>query len=590
MDEPPNKLRLQSMLQASVQSVQWTYSLFWQLCPQQRFTYWNIWINKFEVDGFLIRILRWGDGYYNGSIKTRKTVQAIEISTEEASFQRSEQLRELYESLSCGDTNPQVRRPSASLSPEDLTESEWFYLLCVSFSFHPGVGLPGTAYARRQHLWLTGANEADSKTFSRAILAKTVVCIPVLEGVVELGTTDKVEEDLNFIQHIKRFFIDEHPPIMAKAALSELSTSNPTSSYLSNVPNQFDDQINVVNHENGEAKLDSETETQVRNGFQRSQLMELDTLVGSTEDGSNHSEESMALCSVGLELLQLQLLPSVHLPSENIAEGETNIHYSQTVSTILEKNSEWWPELHSAGHVTNSFQSAFNKWSTTVDDHHDHHFHVTMDNVTSQWLLKYILFSVPYLHANRIKGTEAPPYETSHVIAERRRREKLNERFLILRSMVPFVTKMDKASILGDTIEYIKQLREKIENLEARDRHMKKRRVREVEVSIIESDALLELECVHREGLLLDVIKVLREMGIEVITVQSLVNDDGMLVAEIRAKVKEHANEKRVSIVEVKKALSQIIPHHESYALASNDHLTMRLDLGCIHQRDETGI
>jgi len=34
--------------------------------------------------------------------------------------------------------------------------------------------LPGTAYARRQHLWLSGANEVDSKTFSRAILAKVL--------------------------------------------------------------------------------------------------------------------------------------------------------------------------------------------------------------------------------------------------------------------------------------------------------------------------------------------------------------------------------------------------------------------------------
>lgn len=30
---------------------------------------------------------------------------------------------------------------------------------------------------------------------------------------------------------------------------------------------------------------------------------------------------------------------------------------------------------------------------------------------------------------------------------------------------------MDKASILGDTIEYVKQLRKKVQDLEARDRH-----------------------------------------------------------------------------------------------------------------------
>jgi hypothetical protein len=35
--------------------------------------------------------------------------------------------------------------------------------------------LPGKAYTRRQHVWLTGANEVDSKTFSRAILAKVII-------------------------------------------------------------------------------------------------------------------------------------------------------------------------------------------------------------------------------------------------------------------------------------------------------------------------------------------------------------------------------------------------------------------------------
>lgn len=81
-----------------------------------------------------------------------------------------------------------------------------------------------------------------------------------------------------------------------------------------------------------------------------------------------------------------------------------------------------------------------------------------------------------------------------------------------------------------------------------------------VQVSIIESDALLEIECRHREGLLLDVMQMLREVRIEVIGVQSSLNN-GVFVAELRAKVKEHANGKKVSIVEVKRAFNQNIPH-----------------------------
>ncbi|KAI3688551.1 hypothetical protein L2E82_46196 [Cichorium intybus] len=52
--------------------------------------------------------------------------------------------------------------------------------------------LVGEAYAKQQHLWLTGASDVESTVFTRAILAKTVVCIPLLNGVVELGTTEKV--------------------------------------------------------------------------------------------------------------------------------------------------------------------------------------------------------------------------------------------------------------------------------------------------------------------------------------------------------------------------------------------------------------
>ena len=208
---------------------------------------------------------------------------------------------------------------------------------------------------------------------------------------------------------------------------------------------------------------------------------------------------------------------------------------------------------------------------------------------TPQWLLKNILFRVPYLHAkqhrhnlsqtlDRRKGPPQDELTTSHVAAERRRREKLNEKFITLRSLVPFVTKMDKASILGDTIEYVKQLHEKVKELEARNnyhkmeddqrwRSVKKRKERAAEVSIIEGEVLLEMECMHREGLLLDVMGTLREVGIEVIGVQSSLKDD-VLVAKLRAKVKENAKgNNKVSIVEVKKAIDKIIRHHDRSCL-----------------------
>ena len=52
----------------------------------------------------------------------------------------------------------------------------------------------------------------------------------------------------------------------------------------------------------------------------------------------------------------------------------------------------------------------------------------------------------------------------NHVEAERQRREKLNQRFYALRAVVPNVSKMDKASLLGDAILYINELKSKLEN------------------------------------------------------------------------------------------------------------------------------
>ncbi|RYQ82005.1 hypothetical protein Ahy_B10g100582 isoform F [Arachis hypogaea] len=55
-------------LALSVRSIQWSYAIFW--------------------------VLSWGEGYYNGDIKTRKTSQGVELNFDQIGLQRSEQLRE----------------------------------------------------------------------------------------------------------------------------------------------------------------------------------------------------------------------------------------------------------------------------------------------------------------------------------------------------------------------------------------------------------------------------------------------------------------------------------------------------------------
>ncbi|XP_038997745.1 transcription factor bHLH18-like [Hibiscus syriacus] len=62
--------------------------------------------------------------------------------------------------------------------------------------------------------------------------------------------------------------------------------------------------------------------------------------------------------------------------------------------------------------------------------------------------------------------TMTPLNAQDHVIAERKRREKLSQRFISLSALIPGLKKMDKASVLGDAIKYLKQLQEKVKTLE----------------------------------------------------------------------------------------------------------------------------
>ncbi|MFS8016861.1 putative transcription factor bHLH family [Helianthus anomalus] len=119
------------------------------------------------------------------------------------------------------------------------------------------------------------------------------------------------------------------------------------------------------------------------------------------------------------------------------------------------------------------------------------------------------------------KKVEGQP--SKNLMAERRRRKRLNDRLSMLRSIVPRISKMDRTSILRDTIEYMKELMEKISTLkgqdvrsdsnslnlvnEAKPRNLPMRRNTETHVQIC---------CSTKPGLLLSTVNALEVLGLEI--------------------------------------------------------------------------
>ncbi|MBA0633745.1 hypothetical protein Godav_022374 [Gossypium davidsonii] len=464
-------MNLKQQLALAVRNIQWSYGIFWSISAKQP------------------GVLEWGDGYYNGDIKTRKTVQSFEPKADDQlGLQRSEQLRELFESLSAGETSPHTKRPSVALSPEDLTATEWYYLVCMSFVFNIDQGLPGRTLSIGQPIWLCNAQYADSKVFSRSLVAKsasiqTVVCFPYAGGVIELGVTDLVSKDLGLIHRVKSLLLDAPetitgnindvacPGLGPNEIESELSPFLGCEQLERGSPNEISDGFGP--NQPAEDPFVNGGASQVQSWQFMDDHHSLNTSDCISQTFSDH-EDVVPLCQGendnDNDFRDVEECDRINRAAFDPISDD--MHYRTVVSVLLKSSHQFILGPHFGN---SNKESGFISWKMNSSVKYR-----KAKVEIPQKLLKKMLFEVPRMHdkgllkspqggdgvGDAVWRPEADELCKSHVLSERRRREKINERLMILKSLVPTNSKADKVSILDDTIEYLQDLERRVEELE----------------------------------------------------------------------------------------------------------------------------
>ncbi|XP_075477783.1 transcription factor bHLH25-like [Primulina tabacum] len=153
-----------------------------------------------------------------------------------------------------------------------------------------------------------------------------------------------------------------------------------------------------------------------------------------------------------------------------------------------------------------------------------------------------------------------------NVLAERKRREKLTQRFIDLSALVPDLKKMDKASILGDAIKYTKQLQERVKILEHQTKNKSIESVvfvkkhlhcsensssdhksapftaeplPEIEARFSENDVLINIQCEKRNGLLEKTVAEIEKLKLSVVNSNATTFGDSALHIVVMAKKDE---------------------------------------------------
>ncbi|KNA16438.1 hypothetical protein SOVF_089090 [Spinacia oleracea] len=481
--------RLQALIDypATVRGESWTYAIFWQ----------------YSVDFSGQPLLGWGDGYYRGEDKntrrdkmenTQNSNKILQDSAEQE--HRKKVLRELNSLIS--GASPAEDSPVE----EEVTDTEWFFLISMTHTFASGEDLPGQAHLSSNPIWAAGVDRLSTSPCNRAKQGscfglQTMVSIPVLNGVVELGSTELIFQSHDLMNKVRALFCYGPGP-----GDSDCSWSVPLPAPAPAPSGESDPTAMWINDPNPPElrKTPTPPPPQPPPPAQQPKVINLDSPIKSNpseiQKGGFFTRElnfsDYAGCNGGASKINGSLKPesgeilsfggggdakrSTNNNNSNSNNGNVGLFGTNSQFLMDDNSNKKKRPTNSRGSNDEgmlSFTSGVILASSGIGKSSNNggadSGHSDLDASIREVDSSIVVAPEPEKRPRKrgrkpANGREEP---LNHVEAERQRREKLNQRFYALRAVVPNVSKMDKASLLGDAISYINELRTKLTDFES---------------------------------------------------------------------------------------------------------------------------
>nr|KYP42826.1 Transcription factor bHLH25 [Cajanus cajan] len=170
------------------------------------------------------------------------------------------------------------------------------------------------------------------------------------------------------------------------------------------------------------------------------------------------------------------------------------------------------------------------------------------------------------------KKVRSSSQTVDHIMAERRRRQELTERFIALSATIPGLNKTDKASVLRAAIDYVKELKEQIQELEKQDKTrslLKKRdpsNIPEIEARVLGKEVLIEIHCEKQNGIQFILLDHLENLHLTVTASSVLPFGNSALSITITAQMGEAY---KMTVDDLVKNIRQVLP--DSHVLSDSD-------------------